>query len=168
MAITGRGGYGNYIRSSSSSTSSSENLNSTYESPELAAAAAKSPELAACLRVPSSSPAPIQHYTSPNQKIRIGRGGSGNKTNVSSLHVMSPKEYLNEARQAYQNNPSVYVIGRGGNGNIFFKRQQQQQQNEFNNEDYNNNLKPSSSNKSNVSNESNNVWNRLKSTLSGQ
>lgn len=101
MVAIGRGGFGNR----------------TAQSPQLAAKdAPDSPEIAATLRAPCS-PAPIQHFTSPQQTVRAGRGGYGNRLAVSKMNVMTPAEYLAEAQLATVE-PKRYAIGRGGSGNI--------------------------------------------------
>lgn len=101
MVLTGRGGFGNYT-----------------PSPKIAAKEQPdSPELEALRSVPST-PAPIQHFTSPNQTFRAGRGGYGNKLPISQMHTMTPSEYLQEVQQAMDVEPPRYSVGRGGSGNI--------------------------------------------------
>lgn len=104
MVLTGRGGFGNYV-----------------PSPKIVAKdTPDSPELAALRSVPST-PAPIQHFTSPNQTFTAGRGGFGNKLPVSQMHTMTPSEYLKEVSDARDSEPSRYAVGRGGRGNIVNK-----------------------------------------------
>lgn len=92
MVLTGRGGFGNYVRSK------------------------KGDEHA----VPYS-PAPVQHFTSPKQTFRAGRGGYGNNLPVSQMYTMTPEEYLKEVEQALDVEPARYTVGRGGSGNFVSK-----------------------------------------------
>jgi hypothetical protein len=101
MVLTGRGGFGNYIPSPKTAPK---------QMPD-------SPELEALRSVPST-PAPIQHFSSPNQTFRAGRGGYGNKLPVSQMHTMTPNEYLKEVQEAMDVEPARYSVGRGGCGNI--------------------------------------------------
>lgn len=102
MVLTGRGGFGNY-----------------KASPKISAKATPdSPELSALKSVQVSSPSPIQHYTSPHQTFRSGRGGYGNRHAISDLHVVTPSEYLKELHDAVANEPVRYTVGRGGRGNF--------------------------------------------------
>lgn len=80
-----------------------------------------SPELEACLRVPST-PAPIQHFTSPSQTFRTGRGGYGNNLPISKMNTMTPAEYLQEVDRA-ASEPKRYTIGRGGSGNTIVHKE---------------------------------------------
>ncbi|VVT54662.1 uncharacterized protein SAPINGB_P004188 [Magnusiomyces paraingens] len=79
-----------------------------------------SPELEASLRVPSS-PAPVLYFTSPEQTVRSGRGGYGNRIPVSKTQAATPLEYLAEVQNA-ASEPKTYSIGRGGAGNTIFKK----------------------------------------------
>lgn len=109
MVLTGRGGFGNYVAS-----------------PKIKAKdAPDSPELAALRSVPST-PAPIQHFTSPHQTFTAGRGGFGNKLPVSKMHTMTPNEYLKEVHDAMDREPQRYSVGRGGRGNIVDSRKRTQ------------------------------------------
>lgn len=150
MVLTGRGGYGNYA-----------------PSPKVKAKdIPESPELAALNRVPST-PAPIQHFTSPNQIFRAGRGGYGNALPVSKMHTMTPSEYLNEVHQALDVEPSRYSVGRGGRGN-FVDREKTQKKAQKTPEENNNkkDIKPIWSLRSNRDSEDSGLWSRLKSTMS--
>ncbi|VVT55845.1 uncharacterized protein SAPINGB_P004767 [Magnusiomyces paraingens] len=141
MVGIGRGGFGNRVASPKISAK---------EAPD-------SPEMEACLRVPST-PAPIQHFTSPNQTFRAGRGGWGNNMPVTKMNTMTPTEYLKEVERATAE-PSRYSIGRGGRGNLVQKNKKEE-----NNSD---NLKPMFSLRSRRSiNEEDGLWSRLKVTLS--
>lgn len=105
MVYAGRGGFGNYTRSPKIAA---------RETPE-------SPELQALNRVPTS-PAPIQHFTSPNQTFRAGRGGFGNNIPVTRMYTMTPAEYLKEVNDAVNVEPSIYAVGRGGRGNMVSRK----------------------------------------------
>lgn len=137
MVLTGRGGFGNHLPSPKISAK---------ESPE-------SPELEAVRRVPST-PAPIQHFSSPSQKFRTGRGGFGNSIPVSKMNVMTPSEYLKEVHDAVEVEPSRYTVGRGGRGN-FVSREKKKNSLD--------NLRPVKTDA-----ESDGLWTKLKSTLSNQ
>lgn len=145
MVYAGRGGYGNYMRSPKISAK---------ETPE-------SPELQAVARVPST-PAPIQHFTSPDQTFRAGRGGFGNNIPVSKMHTMTPSEYLKEVQDALDVEPSVYAVGRGGRGNFVSRDKKKKTGKE-----HLNNVRPIWSLRSSDSQDSEGrLWDRLKSTLS--
>lgn len=90
MVLTGRGGYGNYVRKTDTS-------------------------------VPFS-PAPVQHFTSPQQTFRAGRGGYGNNVPISRMPTMTPQEYLQEVHRALDVEPERYTVGRGGSGNFVSKK----------------------------------------------
>lgn len=107
MVLTGRGGFGNYVPSPKMAPKAKD-------SPD-------SPELSALRSVPST-PAPIQHFTSPHQHFTAGRGGFGNKLPVSQMHTMTPSEYLKEVSDAMDHEPTRYSVGRGGRGNIVKKK----------------------------------------------
>ncbi|CAN6628882.1 hypothetical protein TRVA0_012S00210 [Trichomonascus vanleenenianus] len=92
MVLTGRGGYGNYRRSA-------DTTDSTYQ----------------------SSPAPVQHFTSPKQNFRAGRGGYGNHVSIDRMPTLTPQEYLDEVHQALNVEPKRYFTGRGGMGNYVQK-----------------------------------------------
>jgi hypothetical protein len=98
MVLTGRGGYGNYIRRK---------------------------EGEALAPVPST-PAPIQHFTSPQQTFRAGRGGYGNNVPISRMPTMTPQEYLQEVHRALDVEPERYTVGRGGAGNFVSKQARQE------------------------------------------
>lgn len=149
MVLTGRGGYGNYV-----------------PSPKVKAKdIPESPELAALSRVPSS-PAPIQHFTSPNQIFRAGRGGYGNALPVSKMHTMTPSEYLNEVHQALDIEPARYTVGRGGRGNFVDREKKKTQKNTEEEESLKKGIKPIWSLRSNRDSDDSGLWSRLKSTLS--
>ncbi len=65
-----------------------------------------------------SSPAPIQHFKSPNDRFYSGRGGAGNVHKVSEMPAQTPGEYLAEVEKAVDKEPEMYAVGRGGQGNI--------------------------------------------------
>lgn len=142
MVYAGRGGFGNYTRSPKIAAS---------ETPD-------SPELEAIKRVPSS-PAPIQHFYSPNQTFRAGRGGFGNNIPVSRMHTMTPAEYLKEVNDAVNVEPEVYAVGRGGRGNMVSRKQKSEKKSES--------VHPIWSLRSNKSSDSESgLWTKLKSTIS--
>lgn len=95
MVLAGRGGFGNY-------------------SPTIAP---KSPGLEPV----TSAPPPVQHFTSPDQSVRTGRGGYGNSIPVSQVKTMTPSEYLAEVQRAVDAEPPRFSVGRGGSGNIIDK-----------------------------------------------
>ncbi|KAJ8101836.1 hypothetical protein POJ06DRAFT_247999 [Lipomyces tetrasporus] len=67
----------------------------------------------------TSSPAPVQVFTSPNQTFHSGRGGYGNVQSVDTLPAPTPDEYLKEVDEALEvREGDVFKIGRGGSGNI--------------------------------------------------
>ncbi|CDO57160.1 hypothetical protein DV451_004992 [Geotrichum candidum] len=111
MVLTGRGGFGNYVPSPKTTPKNMPD----------------SPELEALRSVPST-PAPIQHFTSPNQTFRAGRGGYGNKLPISQMHTMTPNEYLQEVQEAMDVEPPRYSVGRGGCGNIVNRNNKKPQQ----------------------------------------
>uniref|UniRef100_A0A060T834 ARAD1C26532p n=1 Tax=Blastobotrys adeninivorans TaxID=409370 RepID=A0A060T834_BLAAD len=86
MVLTGRGGFGNYVKGKSNT-------------------------------VPST-PAPVQHVTSPKEHFRAGRGGYGNHVPIERMPTMTPQEYLQEVHEALDVEPPRYSLGRGGAGNI--------------------------------------------------
>lgn len=88
MVLTGRGGYGNYIRNKKDANS----IPCTY--------------------------APIQHFSSPTQTFRAGRGGYGNNLPISKMPTLTPDQYLLEVHKALDVEPTRYSFGRGGSGNI--------------------------------------------------
>lgn len=138
MPSIGRGGYGNKIAS-----------------PKISAKdAPDSPELQACMRVPST-PAPIQHFTSPQQTFRTGRGGWGNTLPVTKMNTMTPSEYLAEVERATAE-PSQYSIGRGGRGNHVNRDKKIETAS----------IKPMFSLRSQHSGDGEGLWSRLKTTLS--
>lgn len=144
MVYAGRGGFGNYTRSPKIAA---------RETPE-------SPELQALNRVPTS-PAPIQHFTSPNQTFRAGRGGFGNNIPVTRMHTMTPAEYLKEVNDAVNVEPSIYAVGRGGRGNMVSRK------NKSSESDKSNSVRPIWSLRSNKSNDGENgIWTKLKATIS--
>jgi hypothetical protein len=94
MPLTGRGGYGNFIRAKDAQE----------------------------LEPVPSTPAPVQHFTSPKQTFRAGRGGYGNNVPITRMPVLTPQEYLQEVHQALDVEPERYSVGRGGAGNIVSKK----------------------------------------------
>lgn len=103
-----------------------------------------------------STPAPVQHFSSPSQTFRAGRGGWGNNVPIKNMPTMTPQEYLKEVHDAVDVEPKRYFTGRGGRGNIV-----------------RNDRKSSASSSSSAETQSlssnsstNSIWGRLKTTLS--
>lgn len=92
MPLTGRGGYGNFVKARRND-----------------------------LDPVPSSPAPIIHFSSPKQRFMAGRGGWGNNRPVASLPSMTPEEYLKEVHDSRDVEPSCYAVGRGGFGNTVYR-----------------------------------------------
>lgn len=120
MVLTGRGGYGNYVSKKQQSLSPK----TSPVSPQLQPAASASTVNEA---VPSTL-APVLSFSSPSQRFTTGRGGYGNRRPVTQMQTVSPQEYLNECYTAYEVEPPVYSVGRGGLGNKVYGKDKEQRE----------------------------------------
>jgi hypothetical protein len=110
-----------------------------------------------------SSPAPIQHFSSPTQKVRAGRGGYGNYVDVKNMPTLTPQEYLQEVHEALDVEPERYFTGRGGRGNLVRKDKRKDSASSTSGDNTSTrSLKPSTTSGSSNQNK---LWSRLKTTL---
>lgn len=67
---------------------------------------------------PSLKPTETLDYHPQNEKVRTGRGGSGNTVQPSQVHTVTPSEYLTEVQAGHAAyDPPHVAAGRGGAGN---------------------------------------------------
>lgn len=109
-----------------------------------------------------STPAPIQHFSSPTQKFRAGRGGYGNYVDIKNMPTLTPQEYLQEVHEARDVEPERYFTGRGGRGNIVCKDKRKGSASTDSSASSTESLKRSATSSSGGQSK---LWSRLKTTL---